>query len=133
MTIEEIRNTLHEAMKLRFPRFGPDDHPRDKVGKLEDYLGNTAFWRGELESALYWAREAHKILSDEWADVEGWQALRDRKTNEGVDEAKRRIKPEVWAGMDEAKRLIHDLGRQIRRLEQDFQAVSRDYTLITGS
>lgn len=133
MQVEEIRTILSEAMLLRFPRWDPETHAREKVEKLEDYLGQTAFHRGELESALYWAREAEKLLLEKWDTIVGWEVHRDRKTNEGVDDAKRRIDPETWAGLDEVRRLMYDIGRQIKRLEKDFDAVSRDYTFVTGS
>lgn len=130
----QIREILRTAMGIRFPRRDPNEHPSAKITALEDYLTDTAVHRGELESALYWAREAEKLLQDQWDEVNGWEPLIGRRgTDQAVVEAKRKINPGLYRSLRDVKRLIHDLGRQIRRLEKDFEAVSRDYTLLTGS
>lgn len=134
MTEAEIRKALLTAMRVRFPRMDPNGHPSEKITKLESYLTDTAVLRGDLEEALYWAREAEKVLQDEWDEIVGWEAHRDRgrNTDQAVTEAKRKVKPDVFRGLRDVKRLIHDIGRQIKRLEKDYDAVSRDYTLLTG-
>jgi hypothetical protein len=130
----QMREILRTAMDIRFPRRDPNEHPSTKITALEDYLTDTAVYRGELESALYWAREAEKHMQDEWDEINGWEPLvGKRDTDRAVVEAKRRVNPALYRGLRDAKRLIHDIGRQIRRLEKDFEAVSRDYTLLTGS
>lgn len=134
MTEEQIREILVTAMRLRFPRMDPNSHPTEKITKLESYLTDTAIHRGDLEEALYWAREAEKVLEDAWDGIEGWEAIRDKKrdTDQAVLDAKRKVKPDLYRGLRDVRRLIHDIGRQIKRLEKDYEAVSRDYTVLTG-
>jgi hypothetical protein len=134
MDVAQIREVLHAAMDVRFPRRDPNEPAVAKIEALEDYLTLTAVHRGELESALYWAREAEKVLDDQWYAITGWEAIRDRKrdTDQAVTEAKRTVAPDIYTSLRDVRRMIHDIGRQIRRLEKDFEAVSRDYTLLTG-
>lgn len=135
MDLVQIREAHRAAMGVRFPQRDPNEPPQAKITALEDYLTVTAIQRAELESARFWAREAEVRLEDEWDAVEGWEALRDRKrdTDQAIVDAKRRIKPDLYTGLRDVRRLIQDIDRQIKRLEKDFDAVSRDYSLITGA
>lgn len=134
MTEAQIREILITAMRLRFPRMDPNSHPTEKISKLESYLTDTAVHRGDLEESRYWAREAEKVLEDEWDGLQGWEAIRDKKrdTDQSVTDAKRKLKPELYRGLRDVRRLIRDIDRQITRLEKDYEAVSRDYTILTG-
>jgi hypothetical protein len=135
MTEEKIREILVTAMRLRFPRMDPNSHPTEKIAKLESYLTDTAVYRGDLEEARYWAREAEKVLEDQWDAIQGWEAIRDKKrdTDQAVADAKRKLKPDLYRGLRDVRRLLHDIDRQIKRLEKDYDALSRDYTVLTGS
>lgn len=136
MTVDEIRAVLERALPVKVPLFNPEDPPQAKIRSLSDYILKTAEVRAELEQALHWCLEAGKLLRDEWDGIEGWEVALPRgasRTKDTVNEAKRTVRPDLWPGMQEAKSLSESLGRQIRRLELDFQAVSRAYSLLSGS
>lgn len=136
MQLPEIRRRLESALVVRIPAYDPQMHPRERVQKMEEYITRTAEVRQELEEALYWCMEAGKALKLQWDGVEGYQASLprgSRHTKDQVDEAKRVISPGVWAGLTEARELVKSLHRQIRRIELDYEAVSRSYTLLSGS
>lgn len=135
MTLDEIRTRLYAAMEIRVPRFPPDTSPREKVSALEDHLLLCAYHRAELEEALHWCVEAGKTLRAQWDGVEGAEAMVGHKaTKERLDGAKRTIAPGVWDSLEEARTLVESLRRQVSRLGgSDYDAVSRAYTLISGS
>lgn len=135
MELAEIHGALHRALPLRVPHWSEQPGGAAKVAALEDYMLLAANHRGELEEALYWAHAAGRRVKDEWDRIEGYEVALGRgdRTEARVNEAKRTIRPELWDALQEAKRLVEDLGRQIRRLEIDDRTVSRAYTLITGS
>lgn len=135
---DECRSLLFEAARLRIPRFTADDSTGFKIDRLESYLLDTAYWRGELEEARLWMHEAVKIVEDEWSAIQGWEPHLRRPsktdlTQEEIRQAKREIKPDLYASLREGHHLIRRLGDQIRRLEEDDAAVSRAYTFLTGS
>lgn len=136
MNVQEIRERLDVALKIRVPQFDPSTPAREKISKLEDHLLKCAYHRAELEEALHWLVEAGKKLREEWDSIEGHQAMLrgSRPTKEQIDNAKRQIKPEVWDSLQELRTLVDSLQRQITRLGgTDYDAVSRAYTLISGS
>lgn len=136
MSVEKIEAVLLIAMKLRIPMFAESFSAKGKIDALETYIEQTAWHRGELEEALYWASDAGKVLRRAWDRIEGYQTTLRGKgphTKEQVNEAKRTIQPDTWEGIQDARKLCEDIGRQIRRLELDFQAASRSYSLITGT
>lgn len=138
MNLDEIRQTLETATLVKLPRFAPDAHPSVKIEGLESHIAATAYHRADLERALYWLWEADKALRDQWDDIAGWEPhARARKTGkdvtqEDIRQAKRTLEPGLFDGLRECARLKEHLGRQIRRLEKDYDAASRIYTLITG-
>lgn len=134
MDVVQIREVHRSAMDVRFPQRDPNEPPQAKITALEDYLTTTAVKRGDLEAARFWAREAEVRMEESWDNLVGWEQLRDRKrdTDQAIVDAKRKVNPELYAGLRDVRRLIQDIDRQIKRLEKDFEAVSRDYTLITG-
>jgi hypothetical protein len=139
MTLEEIRETLERSLPLRIPQFGPDDSSSFKIEQLEDYILKTALHRGDLEEALYWCVEAGKALRIEWEGIVGYESAlprgsSGRHTKEQVDRARRTMRPELWAGLQEARSLVAALERQVKRLGgSDYEAASRAYTMLTGS
>lgn len=135
---DAVRTLLFEAAKLRIPRFSADDTTGFKIDRLESYLLDTAYWRGELEEARLWMHEAVKIVEDQWSAIKGWEPhLRKPSkadvTQEEIRQAKREIKPDLYDSLREGSHLIRRLSDQIRRLENDDEVVSRAYTFLTGS
>lgn len=139
MNLADIRQRLLDALPLRIPRFDPNESPRKKSEELEAYILTTAWQRGELEEALHWAWEAQKLVREQWNEIEGWEPFLPTgrrvgdATKEQVAAAKRHVNSEVSDGLSSANKLVEGLGRQIRRLELDYEAASRAYTLMSGS
>lgn len=135
MDLDQIRTVLYAAARLRMPRRDPHAALSFNVEQVEDYLTETAIHRGELEEARLYAKDGLDVLTDQWADVEGWEIhvpKGARATLAGVDRAKAIQAPELANGMNTARRLIDRLTDQIKRLEIDDKAASRRYTMMTG-
>jgi hypothetical protein len=138
MTVEEIRQRLYDAAKLRMPKRDPDAALGYNIEQIEDYLTETAIWRGELEEARLYAKDALDDLLDQWGhlDPAGYEphlATGVRRTQAAVDRAKALAEPGLHTGIREARRLVDRLTDQIKRLELDDKAASRRYTMMTGS
>lgn len=136
-TLDQIRAALRAALPLRVPIWNPRTNAREKVDALESYLAECAYTRADCEEALYWTWEAEKVLRREWEGIQGWEALlpskaRAKPTEAQVTRAKARVKPEVFDGLSEVKRLIEGLDRQCKRLTRDEETCSRRYSLLAG-
>jgi hypothetical protein len=135
--IEQVRELLFEAATLRLPRLRElDGGTIAKVNALEDYLVETAIWRGRLEEARMWMHEAHADLLAQWDDIEGWEMFAPnhaRRTQDDIRRAKKKCRPELATSIQTAKHLIARLSDQIRRFENDDAATSRLYTIVTGN
>lgn len=137
MTIEEIRQALYDAAKLRMPRRDPDAALGYNIEQIEDYLIDTAIHRGNLEEARLFAKDALDDLLTEWGtlDPAGYEphlATGVRRTQAAVERAKALAEPGLAQGVREARRLVDRLTDQIKRLELDDRAASRRYTMMTG-
>ncbi len=136
MNVEDIGEYLRIASALRIPRLDPNDNPGLKISALEDYMLKVAHARGDLEEAIGWVLEAKHEARRALDAVQGWEVNLPRggqRTAEQVLEAKRTIAPDSFAVTRDADYYLKRLERQVRRLELDHNAVSRAYTLITGS
>ena len=84
---------------------------------------------------MLYIQAALKELEDQWDEVQGWENFRgDRETSQkSIMEAKRKVRPDLYDGIREAKWLVDKCQRQVRRLERDEEfACSRVFTFITG-
>jgi hypothetical protein len=137
MDLTEIKAKFDAARVIRVPRLDPNTHMRDKIAKLEEYLTDTAFHRGELEDALWWLWSAEQDLKDQWDKVVGFEPFlpptASKRTQDAIRQAKRQVAPQLYDGLMTCHRLKDAIGRQIRRLELDDRNVSRTYSLATGS
>lgn len=137
MELADIKQRLYDALPLRVPLQDPNESARVRIEKLEDHLLKCAWHRAELEEALHWAIEAGKLLRRKWDAIEGHEQMvrsGSRTTKEQIDAAKARIDPDLWDSLNEVRTLVESLRRQIVRLGgTDYDAVSRAYTLISGS
>jgi hypothetical protein len=135
VSADEAKAVLHTAAALRFPRLRDLGHAA-KVAALEDYLAETAIARGELEEARLHLGELHHGMKAQWDDIAGWEmhvgVPASRRTQVDVRMAKKLCRPDLYAGLSHAKFLLDAIGCQIRRLEQDDAAASREYTIVTG-
>lgn len=135
MTLEEIQAVLARARAVRLDLIDPNMRPQERIALMEDYMWNSASYRGELEEALDWCVELGKALRKEWDAIEGWESAlpaRADYTEPQMNAAKRKIRPALWDAMQEAKALCDRIGRQIRRLEIDKDTLSRVYSLMSG-
>lgn len=137
MTTDEIENVLTEAAKLKMPRFGYRDNktsPREKIERLEEYLLDTARWRGHLEQARLHAKDAVRELERKWDHLAGWEPNRRQgeKSVQSIEDAKKLTNPDLFDSIKTGRELVKKLGDQIRRLEHDDEVASRAYTLIVG-
>lgn len=142
MNINEIRDTLAQALPLRVRRFDPDVPPREKVSRLEDYLLESAEHRGALVEARHWLREAEDVMRREIAALDGWEVFlpgRGAKpagnpSKAHIEEAKERAAPALFDAAREVRKLRGSIDDQIDRLEFEAQfVISRAYTFISGS
>ncbi len=134
--IDHCKRLLHLHARLRMPTFTADDTGSFKVDKIENYMGDLAVARGDLEEARLWADHIRHALDDEWNKIDGWQqhvSKPNSATGPQIIEAKRRIKPDIYDAIREAKWVVAKLTDQIKRLEKDEENASRRYTLLTGS
>lgn len=133
MNLDEIKATINEVSKLRMPVLDGEVH--EQIEKLEDHLLETARGRCALEEARIILEDAWEGVDDDWRDVQGYEPyLSGRpKTVGEIDEAKRRVNPDLFYSRRRCIKLLRQLSHQIRRLEHDDAAVSRCYTMLTGS
>lgn len=140
MNTEEIQKALKDAIEQRVPRIDPNIPMRQRIEAMENYMVETAYHRGQLEEAFYWTDEAYKVLKREWDDIQGWEPFLSKQqrsgsgpTQDAIRLAKKNINRDLHDSIQESKRIMEALGRQIRRLEFDYNTLSRVYTLMTGS
>lgn len=130
---EEPRDPLEMAVAMRLPVFPPDTGARVKIDALESYILVSAFWSGEMNEERQVLMAAGATLQDQWDFLEGWEMLRQGKTDESINEAKRALRPDLWSQLQATRRRVKALAEEIDRLERDYVKASRVYTLITGS
>jgi hypothetical protein len=135
MEHHEIAEHIKAAGLLRVPGF-PDDMPAaKKIETLESHLLDTARWRSVLEDLRILLEDEYEEIDDLWRDVTGWEMYLSGKpkSREDIDEAKRQVDKSLFTRRRTVIKLMRQCGNQIRRLEKDDAAVSRAYTMMTGS
>lgn len=138
LDIDGIKGILHNAVRLRPPKWQDPTMTREKIEALENYLLESAYAAAELEECLHWlsAMVAHfKRVID---NMTGYEAAlpsksRDRLTQADINRAKRVVDPVSFDAGAEARHLQESCLRQIERLRFEEQwVISRAYTMITG-
>jgi hypothetical protein len=122
-----VTSILSRAASLRFPSV-VDLSAREKIEALSDYIMQTAIGRGELEELRL---EAHTNLRTAKLQLE--EIFVPSGSKAAVEQARRRAAPDLAAEVDGARWLVERCGEQISRLEADYTAASRTYTLLSGS
>lgn len=125
--IEIDDSVLARAAGVRFPNLR-ELTPVERISALVDHIADTAILRGELEELRL---NAHVKLLE----------VRDRldqmpsagRNRASIDEAKRAAAPELAREQDHGKWLVARCTEQINRLDRDYDAASRAYTLIAGT
>ncbi len=134
MNIPDIQEFLKLASALRMPKLDPNSNASERISKLEEYLFTVAYHRGDLEEAVGWVLEAKHEARRTLDGLVGWEVhLRGERTQENVLVAKAKVSPDAVAIIRDGDYYLERLKRQVRRLEHDHEALSRAYTLITGS
>lgn len=134
MNITDIREFIRLASALRMPKLNPNENPAFKIARLEEYMLQVAYHRGDLEEAIGWVLEAKHEARRTLDGLMGWEMhVRGEHTQENVLRAKGKISPEAVTIVRDADYYLERLKRQVNRLERDHDAASRAYTLITGS
>lgn len=133
--LDAYRDVLERIAKVKIPGIRGLSSGNEKIEQLEFYLLQTAELRQEAVYAKLMIQQAVDRLEDDWLDLEGYEQFLPggKSTATNIREAKRRLRPDLFAGIQTGKRLCDRLGEQIRRLEKDDQVCSRTYTFITGS
>jgi hypothetical protein len=139
MTLEEIQQTIADALPMRVPHFDADTPPRERVSKLEDYLLASAEQRGALIEARHWLRELEDNLRDQIDSLQGWQAMlqgspRKVRTKTEIQQAKQAAAPALFSAGRVARKLRGSVDDQIDRFAfEDQFVISRAYSMISGS
>ena len=126
-------SAIEISVTLRQPVFGDDAPAREKIPCLESHIALTAYYQGEIAAERL---EAHKRLRDlqsEWDHLDGWEMHRRGKTDASIDEAKKRIRPDLYDAISELRWLIERLTEEYDRMESEAARAGRRYTLLTGA
>lgn len=124
---------LTTAKQLRIPTFEKGTSPRMKIDELETYLLLGAHTQGDLSEERLDLLVKLKPLQNQWEHLDGWESLKQTRTEAGVKDAKRRINPDLYDQIQDLEWMVKRLTEEIDRLERDATKVSRVYTMITGS
>ena|ERR1035437_5615929 len=128
-----LPSCLVTSYGLRIPLFEAGTMPRTKIDALESYLLLTAWTQGELAEERFRVLAELTTLEHEWSHMDGWQGSQRTRTELAVEDAKRKLRPELYDLLTERKWIVKRLSEEIDRLEGDATKVSRVYTFITGS
>ena len=135
MEHQEIKETINAAGLLRVPDFPEGMKTADKIAALEDHLLDTARWRSVMEAIRVILEDEYEQIDDQWREMTGWEMYLNGKpkSRDDIDEAKRQVNKPLFTQRRTVIKLMRQVGNQIRRLEKDDAAVSRAYTMMTGS
>lgn len=133
--LNKIITNLRNASALIVPIFGEDTSTAGKIERLESHLLDTARWRAVMEADRYVLEEDWEEIDDLWRNVTGFEIYLNGKpkSQEDITEAKRQVDPDLFSRRRTAIKLIGQVRKQIHRMEKDDAAVSRAYTMLTGS
>lgn len=151
MDLKQIEQTAFDVATLRMPKFiynvndpMASTRPGEKIEKLESYILDVAYARGEAEQARLYAYAAVRRLTIEWDHLKDWELSFDpdvtkalakaaKATQPQIKEAKRQIRPDLFDGIEHGQYLVKRLTEQIKRLEKDEDVASRAYTLVSNA
>jgi hypothetical protein len=121
-----VTGALARAAALRFPNLR-ELRGRDRSEALVDHISDTAIARGELEELRM---EAHVSLLEH---REQWDAIPTRRGTKAERDASRTLAEPLLAGkIFRARWVVERCTEQINRLDGDYNAASRAYTIISG-
>jgi hypothetical protein len=118
---------LARAAALRFPKLS-ELAGREKIDALTDHIVATAISRGDLDELRL---EAHTNLLGLRRRFNRLLAGRSFRTHALADDARRSADPQLADDLDSAAWLIARCTEQITRLNGDYDAASRAYTLLS--
>lgn len=124
---------LFRAVKLRFPEFSAEVSARERVDMLEQHIWETANMRGELAELRLSAHTELRSCRRQWDHMQGWEQHRKGdRTEASVERAKRKASPGLWDSMENARWTIERCTEEMKRMDADYEAASRAYTLLAG-
>lgn len=124
---------LDTAVTLRIPVFEREVPPKQRIDELADYMLLTAYWQGEMNAERLDLLETLKTAQHEWDHLEGWEPHRRNKTEAGVNDAKRQLRPDLYDQMKDLSWKVKRLVEEHERLERDATKTSRVYSMMTGT
>lgn len=130
MNLDEIRTAVTTSEMLRVPTFldGQRGRATEKLGKLEDFVLASAQMRDELVIAWRYCNALVRRFEEQTMDL----PIPTGRSAEERERAKRDANPELWGALRDARALLSEILAQMKRLDKDYDAVSRAYTIITG-
>lgn len=117
---------LGRAAAIRFPELS-ELAGREKINALTDHITATAIGRGDLEELRL---EANASLLALRRSFDALLPGRHYRTRALADEARRAANPKLAQDIDTAAWLVARCTEQINRLDRDYDAASRAYTLL---
>lgn len=132
----ELSDAQKVAKDLRVPVWDRNGTEPIKVlvDQLAEFMLLSAYVAADLHSERLDDYLELRPKQLEWDHLEGWEMLRQGKTDSSREEAKRGLRPELHEEIDELKFRIARLTDEIERLNRDAEkAVSRAYTILTGT
>lgn len=100
----------------------------DRIEALVDHITETALARGDVEELRL---EAHVQLLATTSRLNAMPAA--GRNRAATDEARRAAAPDLAAEQDRSRWVIDRCKEQVNRLDADYDAASRVYTLLSGS
>lgn len=131
--MRDSSESFRKAQALRFPVWSdPQPGAGQKIQELEDHLMLGAYYDGELCTERHECYVALAVAQHGWHHLEGWEPLRQGKTDASIALAKRTLRPDLFDAMEQEKWWIRRLSEEIDRIERDYSKASRLYTMLTG-
>lgn len=132
----ELSATHDIAKAMRVPVWNraAGESTRLLIDELAEFMLLSAQVAGELhEERLALKLELHP-KDYEWDTLEGWEMMRQGKTDSSREQAKRDSRPDLYEEINNLRFHIGLLTDEIDRLNRDAEkAVSRAYTILTGT
>lgn len=122
-------SVLAASVALRYPSV-VGVRGRELAEALGDHIAATAIMRGELAELRM--RANVRLLADkrEWAML---QPPRKTRTLTEREELKREMRPALAARIEDAEWTVARCVEEMRRMNDDFEHASREYTVLIGS
>jgi hypothetical protein len=130
--VTELPECLQRSLQMRVPAYDRTMTARQRIELLEDYLLESAIVQGELTEERAGWMVTLIPLQHEWDHLAGWEDRRRTRTEAGVRDAKRAVRPDLYDEIEEVNWMIKRLTEEVDRMERDASKVSRAYSMETA-